>query len=441
MRPRKRVADISPINREEREEEEEEEWQPQGPCRFQQLPQALVMDILSRLLVKTLFLCRCVCKSWLLIISDSHFAHMRLSKLPIGILIKTTPGKRKSRVIDFTQIEECEGSPFRLEKMRFSPKNSLPTMSDFGLINSCNGLLLLSGAGPKRDKPLYVCNPILGEYITLPPTNETRLCSSFFGFGFSVATNEYKVLQTSSSAGGDEGEAEIYTIGTGAWRSIGKAPKDSAQDAPFNAVLHGALHWVSCGWKNFVFIHSFNFETEKFQTLPPPGYFRQIEKQFKELLKLGVVDGCLFLCVCGDDPTQFDMWVMKDYGVQESWTKTLVVEGLYLPELDNDVYEPLVFLRNGEILLCYNDWIVVCYNQGTKSLRETRVAQTGSHFRAIGYNPSFVSLQEVAKGEKVKRVRDKKKSKNPFGEGSSGCASSGIPGKSTKLKSGLRGSS
>ncbi|KAK9902485.1 hypothetical protein M0R45_001574 [Rubus argutus] len=96
------------------------------------------------------------------------------------------------------------------------------------------------------------------------------------------------------------------------------------------------------------------------------------------------------------------MWVMKDYGVQESWTKTIVVEGLYLPELDNDVYEPLVFLRNGEILLCYNDWIVVCYNQGTKSLRETRVAQTGSHFRAIGYNPSFVSLQEVAKGEKVR---------------------------------------
>ncbi|KAK9933588.1 hypothetical protein M0R45_020780 [Rubus argutus] len=152
-----------------------------------------------------------------------------------------------------------------------------------------------------------------------------------------------------------------------------------------------------------VFIHSFNFETEKFHTLPPPGYFRPIEKQFKELLKLGVVDGCLFSCVCGDDTSQFDMWVMKDYGVQESWMKTLVVEGLYLPELDNDVYEPLVFLRNGEILLCYNDWIVVCYNQGTKSLRETRVAQTGSHFRAIGYNPSFVSLQEVAKGEKVKR--------------------------------------
>ncbi|KAK9902486.1 hypothetical protein M0R45_001575 [Rubus argutus] len=279
MRPRKRVADISPINREEREEEDE--WQPQGPCRFQQLPQALVMDILSRLLVNTLFHCRCVCKSWLLIISDSHFAHMRLSKLPIGILIKTRPEKRKSRVIDFTQIEECEGSPFRLEKMRFSAKNSLLTMSDFGLINSCNGLLLLSGAGPKRDKPLYVCNPILGEYITLPPTNETRLCRSFFGLGFSVATNEYKVLQTGSSAGGDEGEAEIYTIGTGAWRSIGKAPQDSAQDAPFNAVLHGALHGVSRGWKTLSSYIHLTLKKKSFTPYPHLATLDQLRSNLK----------------------------------------------------------------------------------------------------------------------------------------------------------------
>ncbi|KAM5569172.1 F-box protein [Rosa sericea] len=435
MGRRKRVANISPINT-----EEQEEWHPKGPCRFQQLPQALVMDILSRLLVKTLFNCRCVCKSWLSIISDPHFSHMRLSKLPIGILIKTRPEKRKSRVIDFTQIEECAGSHFQLEKMRFSTKNSLPPLSEFELINSCNGLLLLSGAGPIRDGPLYVCNPILGEFITLPPTVGRRLCYSFFGLGYSVATKEYKVLQTCSGDDRtDENEAQIYTIGTGVWKSIGKTPQDSAQLAPFNAVLHGALHWLSFGGRTFEFIHAFNFGTEQFRTLPPPGYFEPFERLFKECLKLGVLDGCLFLCVCGDDPRKFDMWVMKDYGVQESWTKTLVVEGLYLPtELANDVYEPLAFLRNGDILLCYNDWIVVCYNQGTKSLRETRVARTQSHFRAIGYNPCFFSLHDVAKGEEVKRVRDKKNSKKPFGEGSSDCADSGIPQKSKKLNSGSR---
>ncbi|PRQ38986.1 putative F-box domain-containing protein [Rosa chinensis] len=314
MRRRKRVANISPINT-----EEQEEWQPKGPCRFQQLPQALVIDILSRLLVKTLFNCRCICKSWLSIISDPHFSHMRLSKLPIGILIKTRP----------------EMQWFASFVRRWSNKRW--------------------------------------------PIACVQSNFSFFGLGYSVATKEYKVLQTCSGDDRtDENEAQIYTIGSGVWKSIGKTPQDSAQLAPFNADLHGALHWLSFGGRTFEFIHAFNFGTElRFRTLPPPGYFEPFEKLFKECLKLGVLDGYLFLFVCGDDPRKFDMWIMKDYGVQESWTKTLVVEGFYLPtELANDVYEALVFLRNGDILLCYNDWIVVCYNQGTKSLRETRVART-----------------------------------------------------------------
>ncbi|XP_004298239.1 PREDICTED: putative F-box protein At3g16210 [Fragaria vesca subsp. vesca] len=265
MGPRKRAADVSPINR----QEQQEECQPKGPCRFQHLPQALVIDILSRLvLVDTLLNCRCVCKSWLSIISDPHFSLTRLSKSPtIGILVKIRSDKRKSKVIDYT--------------------------------HSCNGLLLLSGAGPTRLGPLYVCNPILGEFIALPLSNEKRRCCSFFGLGYSAATKEYKVLQTCGDdyRNGDN-EAQIYTLGTGAWKSIGKTPKDSAQLAPFNAELHGALHWLSFGGGTFQFIHAFNFATEEFRTLPAPGYFEPIEMQFKECLKLGVFDGCLFyVCV------------------------------------------------------------------------------------------------------------------------------------------------
>ncbi|XP_061993296.1 F-box protein At3g07870-like [Rosa rugosa] len=306
--------------------EEEEEWQPKGPCRFHELPQGLVMDILSRLSLKTLFKCRCVYKSWLFITADPHFTHLCLSRVPI-------------------------------------------------------------------DDPFYVGNPVSGEYITIPLPKEACLKYSFLGLGYSASTNEYKVLQSSSCINkakvlDAECEALIYRIGTGggAWRSIGKTPPDEIRDPPFSSFLHGALHWISAGSQNFVFIHSFNFETEKFRTLPPPGYFKPIQQKSKQCLKLGVLEGCLFLCVCGDEPRQFDMWVMKDYGVEESWTKTLVFEGLYPPpELNNDAYEPLVFLRNGDILLSYNDQIVVCYNQGRKSLRKARVTRTKLSFRAIGY--------------------------------------------------------
>nr|XP_011462669.1 PREDICTED: F-box protein At3g07870-like isoform X2 [Fragaria vesca subsp. vesca] len=360
MGRRKRVAEDLPINR-----EEQEEWQPTGPCRFQQLPQALVIDILSRLLVKPLLNCRCVCKSWLSIISDPQFSFVHLPKSPIGILINTNPEKRTSRIIDYTQIEESADSQFHLEKMRFSTKNSLPPLSCFELINSCNGLLLLAEVGPNIDGPfpLYVCNPILGEFIALPLANEGRLYCSFIGLGCSAVTKEYKVLQTCGDYRKDEDGARIYTIGTGVWKSIGKTPQDFAQFAPFNAVLHGALHWLASSGRTLELINAFHFETEEFRTLPPPGSFTPFQKQFKDCLKLGVFDGCLFICVYGYDSSKFDMWVMKEYGVQESWRKTLVVEGLYPRQLDNDVYEPLVFLRNGEILLSYIDWTVVCYNQ------------------------------------------------------------------------------
>lgn len=149
-------------------------------------------------------------------------------------------------------------------------------------------------------------------------------------------------------------EAEIYTIGTGVWRSIGNAYGGLDCQLPFNAYLRGALHWVSHGSESSdvsELINSFDFEREQFRPLLPPSYFGPREKQFSDCLKLGVLEGCLLLCVFGDDSSKFDMWVMKNYGVQESWTKTLVIENLYDRELSCDLYEPMVYLSNGEIIM------------------------------------------------------------------------------------------
>ncbi|KAM0966244.1 hypothetical protein ACFX15_021472 [Malus domestica] len=97
----------------------------------------------------------------------------------------------------------------------------------------------------------------------------------------------------------DNYEAEIYTIGTGVWRSIGNAYGGLDCQLPFNAYLRGALHWVSHGSESsdvFELINSFDFEREQFRPLPPPSYFGPREKQFSDCLKLGVLEGCLILC-------------------------------------------------------------------------------------------------------------------------------------------------
>ncbi|CAL8081543.1 unnamed protein product [Prunus armeniaca] len=82
-----------------------------------------------------------------------------------------------------------------------------------------------------------------------------------------LETNQYKVSQSfypmvdPECRSIDYLEVEIYTIGTGVWRSIGNAPSDFLK-FPFSALLHGALHWVSLAVESAECIHSFSFETE-----------------------------------------------------------------------------------------------------------------------------------------------------------------------------------
>ncbi|KAB2599502.1 F-box protein [Pyrus ussuriensis x Pyrus communis] len=235
MNHRKRVATTPLIGGEARLGEK---W-PQPEvflCKFHQLPQALVMEIFSRPNFKTLSNCRFVCKPWLSLITDPLCSHLCLWRSPTpGILIKTTPPETKSRKLDYTWIEEHADSHWGIEKMRFSLKNSLP-ISDFKVINSCNGLPCLSGPGK---------------------------------YGPFAVTNEYKVLQTfypecESSSPDNLYETEISTIGTGVWRSIENAPWDYVC-LSFNVLLHGALHWVSESTRYSEFIRSFSFEREQFK--------------------------------------------------------------------------------------------------------------------------------------------------------------------------------
>lgn len=191
-------------------------------------------------------------------------------------------------------------------------------------------------------------------------------------------------------------------------------------------------------WTGDEFMHSFNFETEQFETIPPPSHFAP-KHQLREWLTLGVLESCLLLCAFDDDSTKFDMWVMKDYGVQESWTRIFVIDYLYQRSLvienlyprryqrEDLEYEPIMFLNNGEILLSQGVGSVVCYNPKTKGFKKTSIAPIKSEFVAAAYSPSFVSLYDIAKGEEVERVRDNENFHKLFGEGTSSSAASEIP--------------
>ncbi|TYG98538.1 hypothetical protein ES288_A10G125100v1 [Gossypium darwinii] len=219
---------------------------------------------------------------------------------------------------------------------------------------------------------------------------------------YSTATNQYKLLQSYyPTLELNYPMAEIYTIGSGTWRSIGNTPTGSVS-LPFNAFLNGALHWSksSLGGE---FINSFDFDTERFGIVPPPDHFQELDKESGDTTT-GVLGGCLFIIHLAISEL-FEIWVVE-YGVKESRTKhngeilmlyneVIVVTNSYLPK---------ALLSSGQILYLTKK-VIDFNNQKVKRLEETRLSQTRARFNAIAYTRCFISLYNVAKGERISRMQ------------------------------------
>ncbi|KAL9366550.1 hypothetical protein Peur_037749 [Populus x canadensis] len=352
----------------------------------------VMIDILSRFPVKTILSFRCVCKTWLRIISDKDFANPHLSRSPPGILIKALPEGGISSIFHLFQIHEETGKTFKVERMEFVPETNLPATANIELMNSCNGLLCLSG-GEFRNV-IHVCNPILCEHIEIQvDDHKTCLYGNYFALGCSATGNQYKVLWTFYQNDRHRcPKAEIYTIKTGHWRSVGNGFSIGRLD--FNTSLHGCIHWARYE-TSLECICSFDFESEQFKRLPAPPI---CDGNLDGFIRLGVLKDCLSVTVRKwDAPYEIHVWVMNEYGVQESWSKQI----LFKPDYHHFIsYEPLILLRRGKILILLDGELVVCYNiEKIRSWGRIIKSENMEDTHAIAYNPSFVSLHHIAAGE------------------------------------------
>jgi F-box interacting protein len=345
--------------------------------------------------MKTLFSCRCVCKLWQSLLLDPHLINLHLSRAPISLLLRTIQKNRKPKMLHLFDLQgnntDCRESRLKLKK-----KSNLPN-TEFGFVNSCNGLLCLSE--PDSKDPIYVCNPILGEYITLPKVKkDVKLAGA--GCGFSLETKEYKVVRVLHINGiYDHYEAEIYVLGTGSWRSIGKVMYTIRSGFYFNNFVNGALHWEVYDRNTPDFIRAFDFGSEKFRVVPAPSAFGRAEKECIDYMHFGVLLGCLSICDYGAGLV--DIWVMNEYGIKESWTKNFVITNL-IERHNLDKYEPIMILDSGEILMLFNKDSLVSYDPREEVFNYLSTYGVRSKFQAIAFIPSFISLRDVAKAEKLK---------------------------------------
>ncbi|KAI8012346.1 F-box protein [Camellia lanceoleosa] len=374
----------------------------------EQVPIQIILEILSRLPIKSLFRCQLVCKEWFSSISDPHFAKLHLSRSPISLLIK--PIFRESRKLRLFDLQILHKTHPREAHLKLTTEINIPYAGQ-EIVNSCNGLLCLC-----YKSVICVCNPILGEYITLPyATYDGHYCVlTVTAFGFILRTNQYKVIRffiervvesinpiTELKTYRDDPKAMIYTIGDGLWRNLGSVPY-YLKNRSFNSFVNGALHWLNFTCDSPDFIRCFDFDSEEFWVVLEPPEFG-LRKEFSDHIRVGVLRGSLSIYDFSS-PLRMDIWLMKDYGIKESWSKELVIENGIGRRGNLDCYEPIMILKSGEILMLVNKDALKMYNPKLGKFKKLNTYGIKSEFNATAHVPSFVSLRDVTKREKFSFV-------------------------------------
>lgn len=372
-----------------------------------ELPLAMIMVILSRLPIITILRCRCVCKTWLNMISDPYFTRMHLERAPVSLVFNIPSNVsyyyRRLYVLALQNLDITHDS--------FAPLKQLPLeINNLGenleLETSCNGLLCITGIF--RKKPVtYVCNVITGEYMTLPRPKNDKLKRKICGFGFSQITKQYKVIQGIYQRGQFySARVEVYTLGTKKWRNIGDLPHSFVKPYYYNDIgpfLNGALHWLVQPHNNSTFICQFDIENEQLKSFPSPPVQDFGPTIHKNSMHLGVSGGFLYLCENLSTSSSVEIWVMKDYGVKQSWTKEFVIsnpqwrsETVHI--LNYGLNKKMEAMEGAELYVLHGSKLSAYNNR--RHVRELDVCGINTYYNVIPYVPSLVSLKEVVIGKK-----------------------------------------
>ncbi|XP_031262175.1 F-box protein At3g07870-like [Pistacia vera] len=365
------------------------------------LPPEVVVNILSRLPVTSLLHCKLVCRAWRSLSKDPHLVSMRFSCVgkndPSLILHCDYPIQNQLYSLDLSAHDE--------DNLRVN-KICVPTLPEYEVIGSCKCLLCLCDSLTKTQ--FYIYNPFTRDHKQLLKSIEfpIREVAFRFGFGSHPITKEYKVLKivyhrtkprtvrNPVQIYRPESQVQIFTLGSPAWRSLGKIPY-VLREISSQVLVSGRLHWQT--WPQRYgpdrSLISFDLADEQFRVVPKPTCGGLDGCSFS-LVALG---GCLSAAVSHKNG-QIEIWVMKDYDVKESWTKDFSI-GTHVPRgLEKKVpksfraskffnHFPIIrvlcLMKNGNILLVYKGRALVSYDPIMGTFRDIMFDGMPNWFEAV----------------------------------------------------------
>uniref|UniRef100_A0A7N0TI44 F-box domain-containing protein n=1 Tax=Kalanchoe fedtschenkoi TaxID=63787 RepID=A0A7N0TI44_KALFE len=306
------------------------------------LPDDIMVDILSRLPVRSLARWSCVDKSWKSRIRSRRFIDTYLGRHTedrLRVLVSPSPHPPflsiKCRDISKSLIRLSE------ENVVWLTPSSSPHWSsfsdecyEFGLAGCCDGLLCFHKCLAGRR-----CNVIFGIRPRGRPSDgcpkmtwqlETSVMKP-------SRADDYKIMRILRPWPGTLTRVDVLSVGSNTLRRFQVRIRGVfwSEEAVFR---HGSLHWLMVINHNSrasseYFILRFNLETEVMDEVAIHKTVPDCEVLINIVSDLNVVDGRLHVVVeyqkrpLGDSRHTYrgelEMQVMEEYGVETSWTKRL----------------------------------------------------------------------------------------------------------------------
>lgn len=312
------------------------------------LPDDVIQSILLRLPAKPLIRFKAVSRSWQKLISSPDFMKARTSLMNIE--------NPRFQIIHTL----CNGGIYLVrsakhpytEVLRLQPP-FWPNDENLRTLGSYNGVVCMKTqiyAHPR----IYFWNPTIMDYETIFDfmQSEPRIKSFVYGFGYATtSSNAYayklvKIMYFHKVAP----EIRVYSVLENSWRNLGSVSLPYYLHDGVTVCVNGYIHWTIEPTRRCdefpSFIATFDMYTDVLGEIKLP---KCIPPKFKTL---SLSNGQLSLIVESSQQV-FEVWVMNNYGIPDSWTKNYVVRARQKKR--SMIFSPVGLIGEGMIFKRHRD--------------------------------------------------------------------------------------
>ncbi|XP_059439528.1 F-box protein CPR1-like [Corylus avellana] len=379
------------------------------------LPSEILIAVLCRLPVRSLLRFRSVSKPFRSLIDSTGFIDLHL-KNSIETGSNLSLMLRRDSEIYLINLDALSDAVLLAHPLMCYSNRIL-------ILGSTNGLICISNVA----EDIALWNPSIRRHKVLPFLPIERIGSSLlgtrvFGFGYDPVSEDYKLVRISQFINLDnEGfvsKVKVYSLRANEWRDSEDMPYVLCYARKNGTFASGALHWVvnrKFNVEEADLIVAFDLTVERFREVPLPECE---EKRFH--IEVGVLGRCVCMIATYPD-VRIDVWVMREYGVKESWAKLFSVAkadvvGSY------KYLRPLAYSKTGrEVLVELDNQRLVWYDLRGKRVENVSVGGLPDSFEAeifVGsLVPTAASRRDHGKKQSLEEEKNKKNRDDFLSEG------------------------